>query len=164
MSRQPKEMPSNKRKSDAIDDGDPFKRVVKKLLLSSTHSQRPQVGEGSPSASSTSASQVSPAVQFSALVPLHNGTQGALPAATSPGKYAASASAFTSTHPNVSAGPLHAPPFQPDLDLFLEGAKSYAQLNSDVQVPTGNLTDPTSMDLSYCRFRSGALQQATVPR
>lgn len=46
---------------------------------------------------------------------------------------------------------MHFAPFQPDLDLFLEGTKSYAQLNSVAHTPSGGLLDPTTMDLSYCR-------------
>ena len=150
VSRQPRSPVTNKRKSDAVEEGDPFKRVVKKLIVSSAHAQRPRMSEASPSASSSSVPQFSPALQLSALTQPSSGMQ--LNCITeSPSRTTNGMKHPTSSQNVPNVAPLHPPPFQPDLDLFLEGTKSYAQLNSNVQTPAGAMADPTSMDLSYRR-------------
>lgn len=144
MSTHQRGLEGNKRKADTMEEGDPFKRVVKKLLVGSGQSRRPRLSESSPASSSMPNSQLSPALQSTASLPQSNGqTQSVLDSRNQTIQVPPS---MDQQYTAMSMRPL---PFAPDLDLFLEGTKTYAQLSSVAHTPSGAATDATSMDLSY---------------
>lgn len=105
----------NKRKADASpEEGEPFRRVVKKLLIDAAPSQPeldPRLVPSPPlAATTTGIPQFSPATQGSSqLLP---GAPYQLPDAGASNQ--------------VGYQTFQPPPFQPDFDIFLEGSKSYA--------------------------------------
>lgn len=114
---------AKKRKAEDSDrDGDPFKRAVKRLLLdASTARSGPSVGSEASPASAQSLPGASPSIPISSLLRQASGVFG------------------------DSRDPLYPPPFQPDLDLFLDGSKTYTQTARGMPPSL----DATSADLSH---------------
>lgn len=124
-----------KRKAESLDDPDPFRRVVKKLLLDAS-TKTTSAGLPSPT-SSAGLPQASPT--------LFN--QPSVGSVSAPQDNRFMQSMSMSGYANQ---PMHPPPFMPDLDLFMEGSKAYTQFAKPT--PMFSQDDPldsTSADLSH---------------
>lgn len=117
-----------KRKLETLDDPDPFRRTVKKLLLDA-------------STKGGSASQASP------------GSSTGLPQ-QSPTIFSQAGSAENRNMPTFSGyaanQPVRPPPFLPDLDLFMESSGKYSHFSKPTPVfANEEPADATSADLSH---------------
>jgi hypothetical protein len=116
-----------KRKLESLDDPDPFRRVVKKLLLEAS-AKNGSVSQPSPS-SSTGLQQQSPTLfhqpgsQDNRMMPTMGG---------------------------YAHQPMRPLPFAPDLDLFMEGSRLHSHFSKPTPVfASEEPIDSTSADLSH---------------
>lgn len=121
-----------KRKAEVLDDADPFRKFVKKLLMDASGGGGGSLPTNGSTASPTSTlggglTGTSPAAR---LMP----TQPEQPRATPSSSYA--------------HAPVHPPPFQADLDLFMDGSRNYTQFGG-ASLDFDSMLDPTSADLSH---------------
>jgi hypothetical protein len=129
-----------KRKASDMDTGDPFKRVVKKLLVeaASGAAAKPSQVTG-PSPTSSRLSGGSPSI-------------GQIPQNPSP-RQASSVPSLSSYIPVNSAG-------YRELDIFMDSQRAFSQhgreTGSDIAV------DPTQADLSHCRSLSIVCKRYTA--